>query len=237
MTRDTLVGTPGLTAQGLDDITRTGVGEVVLLAVPDEMARWGLAAMLRSTPAVRFVQSCAHVLEALEYFAAQPFDVLIIGSELLGDLPLISSVADRHDTKVVVLLQGLDDDTLRAATAVKCDGLLLAQKLTLQSLREALDRLQRGEIPIPAELAQRMMTSFNSPRRDIHRVLLTGREQQTLSLLAQGFSNKQIASRLGVSQHATKRYVANVLAKLNCPNRTLAVAYALRTGLLREASE
>ena len=56
--------------------------------------------------------------------------------------------------------------------------------------------------------------------------------RQALVLLAKGMSNKQIARRLNISEHGAKRHVANVLAKLNCPNRTLAVALALRHGLV-----
>ncbi|MFD0626787.1 response regulator transcription factor [Streptomyces sanglieri] len=58
------------------------------------------------------------------------------------------------------------------------------------------------------------------------------REQQVLALLAQGFSNKQIARRIGISEHGAKRHVTNLLAKLNSPNRTLAVALALQEGLV-----
>lgn len=64
--------------------------------------------------------------------------------------------------------------------------------------------------------------------------MLTPRERQALKLLADGLSNKQIARRLGISEHGAKRHVGNVLAKLNCPNRTVAVTVALNHGLLAE---
>ncbi|MCI4066752.1 LuxR C-terminal-related transcriptional regulator [Micromonospora sp. R77] len=64
--------------------------------------------------------------------------------------------------------------------------------------------------------------------------MLTPRERQALKLLAEGLSNKQIARRLGISEHGAKRHVGNVLAKLNCPNRTVAVTVALNHGLLTE---
>jgi DNA-binding NarL/FixJ family response regulator len=61
---------------------------------------------------------------------------------------------------------------------------------------------------------------------------LTPREQAALALLVQGLSNKQIARRLTISEHGAKRHVANLLAKLNCPNRTMAAVVAVREGLL-----
>ena len=62
--------------------------------------------------------------------------------------------------------------------------------------------------------------------------MFTPREQQTLALLVEGLPNKQIARRLGISEHGAKRNVANILAKLNVPNRTLAAAKAVRDGLV-----
>lgn len=61
---------------------------------------------------------------------------------------------------------------------------------------------------------------------------LTGREQQVLRLVAQGLSNPQIATELGLSEHTVKRHVANVLLKLALPTRAAAVAVAARLGLL-----
>src|SRR6266700_4144088 len=55
---------------------------------------------------------------------------------------------------------------------------------------------------------------------------------KVLVLLVEGLSNKQIARELGISIHGAKRLVANILIKLNCPTRTLAVRAALTLGLI-----
>ncbi|MCY0931861.1 helix-turn-helix transcriptional regulator [Streptomyces sp. H27-H1] len=57
---------------------------------------------------------------------------------------------------------------------------------------------------------------------------LTPRERETPHLLVEGLSNKLIARRLRISEHGAKRLVANVLAKMNCPNRTQAARDQLR---------
>jgi DNA-binding NarL/FixJ family response regulator len=87
---------------------------------------------------------------------------------------------------------------------------------------------------MPAFLAREMLTRLRTQEtRPARRpFLLTQRELQTLSLLVDGLSNKQIARRLGVSENGAKRHVASVLAKMNCQNRTVAVALVLREGLL-----
>jgi DNA-binding NarL/FixJ family response regulator len=62
---------------------------------------------------------------------------------------------------------------------------------------------------------------------------LTNREMEILEVIIEGLSNKEIALRLGISQQTVKNHVTNILAKLNCSDRTQAAIYALRHGWVR----
>ncbi|TDB85818.1 response regulator transcription factor [Actinomadura sp. KC216] len=144
--------------------------------------------------------------------------------------------AASNGIKVLYLLDCTDHAVITEATTLPADGFLLQRELTVDALEDALVRLSQGQMPIPSSLARGLLSqvrNHNSENRS-RPVLLTPREHQALTLLAEGLSNKQIARRLGISEHGAKRHVANVLAKMNCPNRTLAVAMALRDGLLTE---
>jgi DNA-binding CsgD family transcriptional regulator len=79
-------------------------------------------------------------------------------------------------------------------------------------------------MPMSTGLARDLLTLPPRPR-------LTPREREALQLLVEGLSNKQIARRLGISEHGAKRLVANILSKMDCSNRTSAVAKALREGV------
>jgi DNA-binding CsgD family transcriptional regulator len=74
--------------------------------------------------------------------------------------------------------------------------------------------------------------------RDAHRALeqhgfdLTPRELDVLALLAEGASNKAVASKLGISVHTAKFHVASLLDKLDATGRTDAVAHAARRGVI-----
>ena len=70
-----------------------------------------------------------------------------------------------------------------------------------------------------------------SPKRQVVDAL-TNRELEVLRLLASGWGNKQIAGRLGISDHTAKSHVAQILAKLNAASRTEAVTIAIRSGLI-----
>lgn len=61
---------------------------------------------------------------------------------------------------------------------------------------------------------------------------LTPRETQVLEMLAEGLSNKEIAGRLGISDHTAKFHVNSILAKLNAGTRTEAVMRGIRIGLI-----
>src|SRR5437868_6258491 len=80
--------------------------------------------------------------------------------------------------------------------------------------------------PLSDETYPRPAHPGGSGRRDVE-IRLTPREHEVLSLLTEGLGNKQIARAIGISEHGVKRHVTNLLAKLNCPNHTLAVARAL----------
>jgi DNA-binding NarL/FixJ family response regulator len=63
------------------------------------------------------------------------------------------------------------------------------------------------------------------------RAVLSARESEVLRLVAEGLSNKQIATRLTLSEHTVHRHVANVLGKLSLSSRAAAAAYAAKHGL------
>lgn len=65
--------------------------------------------------------------------------------------------------------------------------------------------------------------------------VVTRRERDVLSLVAEGLTNRQIAERLVISEHTVHRHVTNILRKLDTPSRTAAAAYAVRTGLLEQS--
>ncbi len=61
---------------------------------------------------------------------------------------------------------------------------------------------------------------------------LTGRESEVLQLLTQGLANKQIAARLGISEHTVKFHVSAIYAKLGATNRAEAVRVGVQRGLV-----
>ena len=103
--------------------------------------------------------------------------------------------------------------------------------------RAALDTLQRLGAAGERERAGRLLRHLETTgaERDVDGATgagLTRRELEILRLVAQGLSDKEAATALGLSEHTIHRHIANVLNKLDVPSRTAAVAQAARYGLL-----
>jgi two-component system, NarL family, nitrate/nitrite response regulator NarL len=221
---------------GVDDTLR------VIVVHENEVMRQGLATMLKALPMSPEVLSCAYAGAALRLIDEQNADVVILSAVTSGGGPLAFSLAEevashaaKRDTKIVILLSTCRDDGV--AAAVPCDGILVEEGITSATIGEALSRLRRGDMPVPSTVVRGLLSEVRSLRGQgdgpsVKASYLTPREQATLELLVQGLSNKQIARRLSISEHGVKRHVANILAKLNCPNRTLAAAMAIREGLV-----
>lgn len=158
---------------------------------------------------------------------------------LITDLPAVDDpaiaatlAAFRRDGGQVLLTVGANEQEITQATKLDCDGYLDEDSLDAETLADAIRQLQHGQVPMPARMVQVLFSRVNErPTAESTPPPLTERETKVVELLAAGYSNKQIARRIGASAHATKRAVASIMAKLNCPNRTMVVARALRDGL------
>lgn len=220
--------------RGVGEAALPGAAELaVLVALPNEISRWGLTYMLRSLAPVQTVHSCAGFREAVTQLENRRFDVVVTSPDVMEEFTQVASVAAKHGVRTVALMRDASDDVVARAATLPVDGFILESAVDPQSLEDALLALRRGDMALPPSLARKLITELRlRGRPQANAPHLTPRERQTLGLLAEGMSNKQIGHRLAISEHGAKRHVANLLAKLNCPNRTLAVAYAIRDGLL-----
>lgn len=222
--------------------SRTGNGPLpgldILVAVPDEIIRRGLCDMLGQVEGVDAVESCEipALVYCLERGARRPDVVVISGFGDMRETVAAARLAAELSIKVLVFLDSVMPDVVRAVSEIRADGFLLREDLSVPTLCDTLRRIERAEFPLPAAFGRRLIAQTREPvsRPESRPIRLTPRERNVLELIAEGLSNKQIARRFAISEHGVKRHVANLLAKLNCPNRTHAVTLALRHGLIAD---
>ncbi len=204
----------------------------VVIFVRNVVIRRGLEAVLHHLPAVRSVHHCDNEDQAGKLVAGGDVDVLIVTTGENGAAGELTQAGS--GTKILVLLDEAEASSASAAAAMTADGFLIQQDLTAADLNEALDRVVSGQMPMPARLGRELIARAGSPvsGNSARPVTLTPRENETLDLLAEGLSNKQIARRLSISDHGAKRLVTSVMLKLGAPNRTAAVVTAIRIGMI-----
>lgn len=207
----------------------------VLIVEPNEVIRTGLSFMARSIPFVTTTITCADLGRAQHILRSRRVTTMLI-SEVFGARqtePLRQEAARRRVKYLVTMQEGgqpPDGDVVDMVS----HGVVLLDSLTTESLTDTLNCLAMDQAVLPAQLLRSMLRASSARCMAGGRNLpvLTSREMQILSFLADGLSNKQIARRIAISEHGVKRHIANLLAKLNCPNRTQAVSYAIQGGIL-----
>ncbi len=176
--------------------------------------------------------------EALRNNAAP--DVVLMDIELPGDDGIFLTRqlrAEHPEIRVVMLTAHSDSDRIFAAMKAGAVGYLL-KNARADQIFEAVNRVAGGEAILPPEVASRFLDEFQRSRDEDRRretlASLTPREEEILTLLATGDSNKGIAKSLLISEQTVKSHVANIFRKLEINDRTNAAVLAVRLGLDRK---
>jgi DNA-binding NarL/FixJ family response regulator len=140
--------------------------------------------------------------------------------------------AELPDVKIVMLTVSDEDADLFEAIKSGADGYLL-KSLSSEEFFALLAGLPRGEAAIPASLAMKMLREFARAKSETTATrpaesTLTEREEQVLQLLANGASNREIGTALGISENTVKYHTGHILHKLHLSNRAQVIAYAAR---------
>src|SRR5262245_47385799 len=153
---------------------------------------------------------------------------------VIGDADLVRAaagpVAETGARSVVVLAD--DDRPARTLRSMRLRGwAIVSPDAAAAELRTAVLATAHGFTALPTRLATRLLPARGAEPGDAledRTELLTPRERGVLELLAQGLSNRQIAERLGISEHTAKFHVASIFGKLGVSTRTEAVSRGVR---------
>jgi DNA-binding NarL/FixJ family response regulator len=134
---------------------------------------------------------------------------------------------------VLVFTSFGEDALIRATLDAGAIGYLLKDALQSDLVR-AIRSVAAGEAFLAPAAQRQLMELLRKPRSE--RESLTTREADVLRLIAEGLSNKQIARRLNLTEGTVKGYVSQILAKLHLEDRTQAALYAVREGIVGNAT-
>jgi DNA-binding NarL/FixJ family response regulator len=133
---------------------------------------------------------------------------------------------------VKIVMVTVSDDVTNLFEAIKngAQGYLI-KNLNSSIWLSYLHSLATDSAPMPQAIANRILAEFSNTKSPEH-TILTPREQEILTRVAQGLSNKEIAKELVISEHTVKNHLKNIMQKLHLNNRVQLTRYAFEQGYL-----
>lgn len=191
------------------------------------LVRKGIAAILLNQADMQLVGEAANGEEAIEQYRQLKPDVTLIDLKMpvMDGIATVTAIRREFpDARLIALTSYDGDHDVFRALEAGVRGYILKETVHSEILG-AIRRVHAGGQLFSQDAAQRFAASFSQ-------ATLTPREIEVLSLVAQGFGNKEVAAKLGPSVGTVKIHVQNILAKLNATDRTHAVTIALKRGLI-----
>jgi DNA-binding NarL/FixJ family response regulator len=208
----------------------------LVLADDQTLVRHGIRSLLEIAGDIDVVAEADDGAAAVAAVREHEPDVLLLDLRMPGRdgiWALETLQADGLDVAVLVLTTFDDDALVLRALQAGARGYLL-KDVTLEQLAGAVRTLADGATLVQPAVTARLLRAVRAgpAPADAARADLTEREHEVLRLLAQGWSNREIADALHLAEGTVKNHVSNVLLKLGARDRTRAVLLALQTGLL-----
>ncbi|QLE70700.1 response regulator transcription factor [Streptomyces rectiverticillatus] len=216
----------------------------VLIADDQMMVRQGFTVLLNAEPGIEVVGQAVDGLDAVAKTTELAPDVVLMDIRMpeLGGIEATRRITAPAGaaTKVLVLTTFDLDEYVYEALRAGASGFLL-KDASAEDLAQAVRVVAAGDALLSPNLTKRLISEFSrmtgAPRAPLKERVgsLTERETEVLSLVAQGLSNAEIATRLVVAEQTVKTHVSRILVKLGLRDRTQAAVFAYETGLVRPA--
>jgi DNA-binding NarL/FixJ family response regulator len=208
----------------------------ILLADDHAVLRTGLRMLIGSQRDLEVVAEASDGDEAVRKAAALRPDVALVDITMPGSggIKAIERIRQAApDTRVLVLTMHDVPAYLRAALAAGATGYVV-KRAADSDLLAAIRGVHRGRTVLDPALSVRVVQGglrLRAPAGPTPAALLSQREREVLELVAQGYTNQQIADHLGLSVKTIETYRARLVEKLGLQSRAELVRYALDSGL------
>jgi DNA-binding NarL/FixJ family response regulator len=196
----------------------------------------GLARIIAAQPGMEVVAEAHDGAEAVALCREQAPDVVLMDLAMPG-MDGVSATREIRDllpeTAVLILTVHADDAHVYRGIKAGAHGYLL-KDCTPEDLARAIRAVHAGDTIMAPGIARKIMATLERAggKKAPLAPPLTKRELEVIRALAQGKSNKEIAQALDISEKTVRNHASNIYAKLHIFDRTQAVIYAIREGLV-----
>jgi NarL family two-component system response regulator LiaR len=209
----------------------------VLIVDDHEVVRKGIRGYLETLPEYEVVGEAESGEQAVELVTQLVPDVILMDLMLPGmdGVEATRIVKNTSPRTQIVVLTSYHDDTL-IFPALKAGAIsYILKDMKMTKLGEAITKAHNGEVILHPKVASRVLQNIrrDSDNESIIYTELTEREMDVLKLIANGYSNSQIADDLVISENTVKGHVSNILSKLHLVDRTQAAVFAWQQGIVK----
>jgi DNA-binding NarL/FixJ family response regulator len=208
----------------------------VLIVAASSISQSGLENLLRASTSLQVVRVLSGFVQLSENLEELQPDVLI--AEITGqDRTLPDEILKlSEEAPVAIILLVEDANTERDVEAFR-NGVraVLPRNMSPGGIVAAVEAVGAGLAVLLPEGLETLWRESTASHRAIAPPLveaLTPREIEVLGMMVEGWGNKEISTRLGISEHTVKFHVASIMGKLNASSRTEAVTSGIRHGLI-----
>jgi two-component system, NarL family, response regulator DevR len=202
----------------------------IMIVDDHEVVRMGMRLLFETEDDFVVVGESANGAEALAKVAVLDPQLILmdVRMEKMGGIEACREIKSRYpQVHILMLTSYTDDDAVVASVMAGASGYLL-KHLSRAELLRSVRLVAAGQTLIdPAASQQAMQRLTSAPGSE-----LTEREREVLALVARGYTNKQIAESLYVSEKTARNHVSHILEKLGLSRRSEAAAYAVEHKLV-----
>lgn len=215
--------------------------QIRILLVDDHLVvRTALRILIESQESLTMVGEAGNRKEALEIATQEQPDIILLDIDLGGESGLdciIDLLAAAPDARIVVLTGVRDPQVHQRAVSMGAMGLVQKDR-AFEVLIGAIERVNAGDAWLDPSLMARVLTGITGASRNkppdpeaAKIATLTDREREVLTLIGQGLKNKEIASKLFISEWTVRHHITSIFGKLDVSDRVELILYAYKRGL------
>jgi DNA-binding NarL/FixJ family response regulator len=212
------------------------MARIKVMVVDDhKMVREGIISVLSLHSDIEVVGEASDGDEALAKISTFTPDVVLMDISMPRTNGIIATrmIKERYPEVKVIMLTMLDQEGyVYEAIKAGATGYIL-KNTSIEELTKAIRGVHKGEATLHPKAQAYLVKEYSAMvKKDRESYGLSDREMEILQLLADGFTNKEIAGQLYISTQTVKTHIAHIFEKLGVKDRTEAVAAALRRGLV-----
>jgi two-component system, NarL family, response regulator DevR len=213
---------------------------VIRIAIVDdhEVAREGVRVMLRGEPDFEIVGERENAEDIVEFVSQTRPNVVLLDARLPGvsGPEACRLLNEAHpEVKVIILTVNSDDALVEESIRAGARGYIIKDVERFE-LKQSIRAVNRGEAvvspSITSKLLDRIRTKSEPSATAVDRPILNEKQTLILRLISEGYSNREIATRVHLSENTVKSHLQEIFARLGVRNRVEAAIRAARDGLI-----